>query len=140
MLSCLLALVFSAAFGGASLYLNLVEQPARLGLDDRALLSEWRPSDRRGFVLMALLALVAAALALAAYFDTRDLRWLIGALIQIASWPYTYFAIVPLTNRILELPTTGAESARDLVRTWGLLEIGQTAIGAAACAVFLWAL
>jgi uncharacterized membrane protein len=140
MLPGLLALICSAAFSGAALYLNLVEQPARLALDDRSLLSEWKPSDRRGFALMATLALIAAILALAAYFDTQDLRWLIGALIQIASWPYTYFAIVPLTNRILELSGTGATSARELVRTWGFLEIGQTAIGVAACLVFLWAL
>jgi hypothetical protein len=136
----LLALVFSAAFSGAALYLNLVEQPARLALDDRALLSEWRPSDRRGFAMLATLALIAAILALAAYFETQDLRWLIGALIQIASWPYSFFAIVPVTNRILTLPGADVASARDLVRTWGLLEIGQTAIGAAACLVFLWAL
>jgi hypothetical protein len=136
----LLALVFSAAFSGAALYLNLVEQPARLALDDRALLSEWRPSDRRGFAMLATLALIAAILALAAYFQTQDLRWLIGALVQIASWPYTYFAIVPVTNRILTLPGADVASARELVRSWGLLEIGQTAIGVAACAVFLWAL
>jgi uncharacterized membrane protein len=140
MLAGNLALAFAAAFTGAALYLNLVEQPARLALDDRSLLSEWRPSDRRGFVLLAVLALIAAILALSAYFETNDLRWLIGALIQILSWPYTYFAIVPVTNRILGLSGTDAASARDLVRTWGLMEIGQTAIGAAACLAFLWAL
>jgi hypothetical protein len=140
MLSGLLALAFSAAFCGAALYLNLVEQPARLALDDRALLSEWRPSDRRGFVLLATLALLGAVLALAAYFESHDLRWLIGALIQIASWPYTYFAIVPVTNRILMLPGNDAAAARDLVRTWGHLEIGQTAIGIVASIVYLWAL
>jgi len=136
----LLALVFAAAFGGAALYLNVVEQPARFGLDDRALLSEWRISDRRGFALLATLALIAAILALAAYFEAHDVRWLIGALIVMASWPYTYFAIVPITNRILTLTTQEAPELRDLVRTWGWLEIGQTAIGVAACLVFLWAL
>jgi hypothetical protein len=140
MLSGLLALALSAAFCGAALYLNMVEQPARLALDDRALLSEWRPSDRRGFALLATLALLSAILALAAYFESQDLRWLIGALIQIASWPYTYFAIVPVTNRILTLPGTDAAAARELVRSWGLLEIGQTGIGFAACLVFVWAL
>ena len=140
MLAGNLALAFAAAFTGAALYLNLVEQPSRLALDDRALLSEWRPSDRRGFALLAILALIAAILALASYFDTHDLRWLIGALIQIISWPYTFFAIVPLTNRILALPGTDAASARGLVRSWGYLEIGQTAIGVVACLVFLWAL
>ena len=134
------ALAFSAAFTGAALYINLVEQPARLALDDNALLSEWRPSDRRGFAMLASLALIAAALALTAYFQTQDVRWLIGAIIVIASWPYTFFAMVPMNNRILTISAAESGAARELVRTWGLLEYGQTAIGLVACGVFLWAL
>jgi hypothetical protein len=135
-----LALVFSAAFSGAALYINLVEQPARLALEDGALLSEWRPSDRRGFAMLASLALVAAVLGLATYFETQDVRWLIGAIVVIATWPYTFFAMVPMNNRILSLSASEPGAARELVRTWGLLEYGQTAIGLVGCAVFLWAL
>jgi Domain of unknown function (DUF1772) len=140
MLTGALALAFAAAFSGAALYINLVEQPARLALDDSALLSEWRPSDRRGFAMLASLALIAAALALTAYFQTQDVRWLIGAIIVIASWPYTFFAMVPMNNRILNISVGESGAARELVRTWGLLEYGQTAIGLVACGVFLWAL
>jgi hypothetical protein len=140
MLTGLLALAFAAAFSGAALYINLVEQPARLALDDSGLLSEWRPSDRRGFAMLASLALVAAVLALATYFQTLDVRWLIGAIIVIASWPYTFFAMVPMNNRILTISASEPGAARELVRTWGLLEYGQTAIGLIACASFLWAL
>jgi Domain of unknown function (DUF1772) len=140
MLTGALALAFAAAFTGAALYINLVEQPARLALDDSALLSEWRPSDRRGFAMLASLALIAAALALTAYFQTQDVRWLIGAIIIIASWPYTFFAMVPMNNRILTITAADSGAARELVRTWGLLEYGQTAIGLVGCGVFLWAL
>ena len=140
MLTGALALAFAAAFSGAALYINLVEQPARLALDDSALLSEWRPSDRRGFAMLASLALIAAALALTAYFQTQDVRWLIGAIIVIASWPYTFFAMVPMNNRILTVSASEPGAARELVRTWGQLEYGQTAIGLVACGVFLWAL
>jgi hypothetical protein len=140
MLTGSLALAFAAAFGGAALYINLVEQPARLALDDSAMLSEWRPSDRRGFAMLATLALIAAALGLGAYFQTQDIRWLIGAIVVIASWPYTFFAMVPMNNRILAISASEPGAARELVRVWGLLEFGQTAIGVVACAVFLWAL
>jgi hypothetical protein len=135
-----LALAFAAAFTGATLYINLVEQPARLGLDDNGLLSEWRPSDRRGFALLQSLALIAAVLGLAGYFESQDVRWLIGAIIIVASWPYTYFAMVPMNNRILAITASEPGAARELVRAWGLLEYGQSAIGFVACGAFVWAL
>ena len=127
-------------FFGAALYVNLVEQPARLALDDEVIINEWTPSDRRGVALMAGLSLLSAALGLVAYFSSQDVRWAIGALIVILAWPYTFFAMAPLNNQILTLAPRDIGAARALVRQWGLLEYGQTAIGLAACAVYLWAL
>jgi hypothetical protein len=137
----LFALAFASAFTGAALYVNLVEQPARLSLDDRAMVREWKPSDRRGFAMLAVLALLSAALGLIAFQATGDVRWLVGAIVIIASWPYTFFVVVPLNNRLLSMPAEdGGTEARELVRDWGLLEWGQTALGAAAALTFIWAL
>jgi len=134
------ALVFAAALTGAGLYVNWVEQPARLALDDSALLSEWGPSDQRGVALGAALALLSAVLGLSAYFSSGDVRWAIGAVFVILTWPYTFFIMAPLNNQILTLQTRDVGAARALVRQWGLLEWGQTLIGLVATGLFLWAL
>jgi hypothetical protein len=135
-----LALAAAGAFTGASLYVNYVEQPARLALSDDALIKEWEPSDHRGFIVLAGLAAIAALFGFVAYRELDDIRWALGALVMLATWPYTYWAIVPLNNRILGLiGAEAAHEARKVIDLWGKLEIGQTAIGALAVLIFLWA-
>ncbi len=138
MLSGLLALGFASGFAGASLYVTLVEQPARLALDNSSMMREWAPSDRRGFALLGGLALLAAISGLAAFGQGGDIRWLVGALIALASWPYTYFVIVPLNNRLLSAP--GDANSREIVTIWGQLEWGLFALGLISAAVFAWTL
>jgi hypothetical protein len=138
MISALLALVFASAFTGAALYVNLVEQPARLSLDDSSMVKEWAPSDRRGFALLGGLALASALAAIIAFGRDGDVRWLVGALLVLASWPYTFFIIVPLNNRLLAAQPE--PDAREMVKDWGRLEWGLAALGVCATAIFAWPL
>lgn len=140
MISGSLALAAAGAFTGASLYVIFVEQPARLALDDSALVKEWEPSDHRGFIALAGFALLSALFGFVAFRELNDVRWLAGAIVIVASWPYTYFTIVPLNNRILAFISADALSdARKVIDLWGRLELGQTALGLFATLIFVWA-
>lgn len=131
-------LAFAAAFAGAAIYVSWVEQPARLALDEEALLEEWTPSDSRGVALLLGFALIAGLAGLIAWFETQDVRWAYAALIAVATWPYAFFVMAPLNNQILSLKGRDVAAARALIRQWGLVEQGFAAIGVVAVALFLW--
>jgi hypothetical protein len=141
MLAGQLALAAAAVFTGAAIYVNVAEQPARLTLDTRSLLAEWKPSYQRGAIMQASLAIVAGVLGIIAYFMTWDWRWLIGAALILAPWPFTMLIIMP-TNNILKAtaPETANEQTRGLILQWGRLHAVRTALGIAATAVFAWIL
>jgi hypothetical protein len=78
MLAGHLALVTAALFTGAAFYVGFAEQPARLGLDDRALLAEWKPAYKRGTTMQAPLAVIGFILGILAWWLTGGVMFLIG--------------------------------------------------------------
>jgi hypothetical protein len=140
MLNGHLALVLATAFAGAAFYINFAEHPARLGLDDRNLLKQWKPSYAAGYTMQASLAVASCVLGLAAAWMSQDWRWLVGAVPIVANWPFTLLGIMPTNHRLQAIADDDAGPAsRAMLTTWGYLHGVRTALGIAATAAYLWA-
>ncbi len=139
MLTGSLALLLSALFAGAALYVSFVEHPARATLDDRAALSEWQPSYKRGAVMQGGLAMVAFLAGLAAWWQSGHWIFALGALLQILPWPWTLLVIMPTNRALLSMAPeqAGPRKAGCCWNRWARLHAMRTILGCAATLAFL---
>ena len=141
MILALVATLASGIFFGAALYINLVEQPARLSCGVLLAVTEWKPSYKRGTMMQAPLALVGSVAAFVACWLSGSVIWLIGGLLLLLVVPFTLIVIMP-TNRRLgsqELDAHSVEAGR-LLQRWGRLHLIRTILSGAAFLIFLFIL
>jgi hypothetical protein len=135
-----LALTAAAVFSGAAVYIGTVEQPARLRLDDRSLLMEWKPAYKRGTIMQASLAILGFILGILAWWHTGHFAWMLGALFMVANWPVTLLLIMPTNSKLMRIePAAAGPESRAMIQTWGALHTIRTVLGITAVLSFLWA-
>jgi len=136
-----LALVVAAFYSGAALYVNLVEKPALLTLDDQAALAGWKIALKRGAVIQAPLCAIGFALGLIAWLHLRDIGNAVGSLAMLANIPWTVAVILPTNRALLAIAPEGAgEESRALLLRWYARHKMRSALGLIALVFFLLAL
>ena len=91
-------------------------------------------------MMQASFAILGRLIELVAFLSTLDLRWLLGAVVLLANWPYTLFVIAPTNNRLMKTPPDAATGeTRRMLERWGALHAGRSALGLMATLIFLWA-
>lgn len=137
----LFALITAALFTGAAVYINFAEQPARLKLSDRALLTEWKTAYRRGTMMQAPLAVAGAVLGAMTWWSSGKGLFLLGALLMLTNLPWSLVVILPVNRKLGAIgPKDDAAHARPAVKRWARLHMVRSLLGIGATAAFLAAL
>jgi uncharacterized membrane protein len=137
----ILATLACGIFAGAAIYVNFVEQPARLSCGITLAVAEWRPSYKRGAIMQASLAVLGSVLAFLSGWISRDSAWMIGGMLLFAVIPFTLIVIFP-TNKKLQNEELDVASvhAQQLLESWGRLHAVRSGLSFLAFLVFLFAL
>ncbi len=138
MLIAVFGLMTSSAFAAIATYINVCEQPARLALDDRSLLTQWKPSYQGGFEIQAPLALISGILGIVSFFVDDEPLALVGGLAMLANWPYTLLVIFPMNKHLgaTEPDDADADTRAGIIR-WGRQHAVRSALGVLGAVCFL---
>jgi hypothetical protein len=135
-----LALALAALFTGAAIYILVAEQPARLLLDDQALLRQWQAAIGPATRMQATLAVLTAICGFISWRGAGERSWLIGAAAMLINLPFTLLVIAPINAELLALPTDQAgATSRALIRRWGELHAVRAGLGLLTTGLFTWA-
>jgi hypothetical protein len=135
-----LAILATALFTGAALYVTLAEHPARMACTTEVALAQWRRSYPRGTRMQATLAVLGTLLGIAAGITSGGATWIVAAFALSAVVPFTLFVMWPVNMRMedVTLDLASAE-ARNLLARWGRLHAVRTVISLVALLMMLFA-
>lgn len=133
-----LATLAAGLFSGASIYINLVEHPARVRCGTALTVLQFAPSYKRATLMQASLAGTGFLAAIAAFLLGAGILWLIGGILLGLVIPFTLVVILPTNRRLLD-PSLDRESreARQLLDRWGKLHAVRSVLSFSAFLLFL---
>ena len=133
-----IATLSTALFAGASIYINFVEHPARMGCDTKTAVTVWAPSYKRATVMQASLAIIGFLSGLAVWLLGADIMWLVGAVFIGLVVPFTFIAIMPTNHQLLAPDRDLASSeTRALLEKWGKLHAVRSVLSFVASVVYV---
>lgn len=131
--------VGTGIIAGGAIYINVVEHPARMELDDsQSLHRQWRESFDRAKFLMAGTSLLPIVGGIAAFAidQTEGKPWLITAIMLAFNVPYTAIAMKPkVIDPIYDYQVASKKSPgeiRDTVAKWNSFHKVRTVVDISA--------
>ena len=133
-----LATLSCSLFAGASVYINLVEHPARLECGTEIAATEFPPNYRRATIMQASLAILGLLSSIVVWLKQSNVWWLVGGILLVAVVPFTLIFILPTNKRLLD-PSLDKKSERaaQLLSYWGQLHAVRSFLSVIALIIYL---
>ena len=118
----IVAILSSALFAGAAIYISVAEHPARLECGTELAATVFKPSYTRAAAMQAGLAIIATLSGVAIAFSSGSPWWLVGALLIFSVIPFTFIVIMPTNKKLLNPePDQSSAATEALLKKWGKL-------------------
>jgi hypothetical protein len=138
----LLSFSSCACFFATALYVSIIEHPARLELDTLNCLRQWKPSYQKAKNLQIIYLVLCFVSALL----TKEIDWILPALVLFFNLPFTLIALIPINNYLLKVSDKEYdESDRNFkldiqakLIKWGKLHTIRTFVSGIAFIMFLY--
>jgi len=133
------AVLSCSLFTGASVYINLVEHPARMECGVEIAATEFAPSYRRATIMQASSAAVGLISSIAVWLAGATFWWLVAGALLGSVIPFTLLVILP-TNKVLLSPKLDRRSveAERLLARWDALHAVRSVFSGSALLLFLY--
>jgi uncharacterized membrane protein len=111
-----IAKISTSILAGNAIRCSLIDHPARLECDTNAAIAHWRRMFKIALPTEGGLAVLSFSSILYAYYLEKNNFWLKAGLIVMSILPFSYFAIMPTNNALLDL-----SKSMEMIRTRKLL-------------------
>ena len=133
-----LATFAAGLWTGAALYIGLIEHPSSLKLGIPSAIEYFRHMSKWTAPLMMLLAATSGLSACWVWWQSSELAWLTGGLLQLGMFPLTTLLLVPTNLQLLKVdPVQQPEQAATLFNKWGKMHWVRVVVGSASFPLFL---
>ncbi len=134
----LVAVLSCSLFTEASVYINLVEHPARMECGVEIAATEFAPSYRRATIMQASSAALGLLSSIAAWLAGATFWWLVGGIVLGSVIPFTLIVMFPINKQLLNPALDRRAQAGRLLARWGTLHTVRSILSGLALLLFLY--
>jgi uncharacterized membrane protein len=133
------AILATALFTGAAIYISLVEHSVRFSVDPIDALRQWRLSYQAAAPIQASLATIGCLAAILTALINRQFVWALAGVLIGSVIPLTLLIIMPVNQALFAFPLNAqSNEIQNMLLAWGQWHAVRSLLSLAALVLLIW--